>query len=269
MPDYEDCAFDTNLFGFKVGRIDLEEEDLKDDLIVDLRRAEGDGIKLLYLIGPKYGLNRHEELERLEDTFPGTLVDWKTFYSAPLSHWKDEEALRKDSTDSDEIKIIKWEREDCPEALHELSLAAGIYSRFKVDRRIPEKVFEGVYGGWIKNSINKSMADETFVAVHSGSGAQVGLITVKQKGHALVDIGLLAVSAQHRRKGISRKLLAQATLWARQCIGDIDGAKLQVVTQGTNHSACMAYVFCYTIVFPSFCVCDDVSLDLLLLVCIL
>ena len=78
--------------------------------------------------------------------------------------------------------MIRWEREDVPDTLRELSLAAGIYSRFKADEAVPQAVFEGVYGGWIKNSVNKSMADETFVAVHKGTGAEVGLVTVKKKG---------------------------------------------------------------------------------------
>ena len=45
---------------------------------------------LVYLISPRYGPSRHHELEKLEASFPGTLVDWKTLYSAPLTTWSAE-----------------------------------------------------------------------------------------------------------------------------------------------------------------------------------
>lgn len=240
MPEYEVCDFDTNLCGFKVGRIDLEEEDLQGDLRVDLRRAEQEGIKLLYLISPKYEVDRQQELEHLEASFPGTLVDWKTLYSAPLDHWSEAELL-KSLQEGGEVEIIRWDRDDCPHTLTQLSLDAGVYSRFKVDRMLPEKVYAGVFGGWIKNSINKKMANETFVAVHRESKKEIGLVTVKQKGPAMVDIGLLAVDSNHRRKGISRSLLCKAAQWSQERLKGISNARLQVVTQGANATACLAY----------------------------
>ena len=238
MPEWEACDFDTNLCGFKVGRIDLEEEHLREDLRIDLKNAEQAGIKLLYLISPKYDTSRHHELKRLEASFPGTLVDWKTLYSAPLDHWKEADLLLPEGG---EVEIVRWSSEDCPSTLTKLSLDAGVYSRFKVDRMLPDKVYAGVFGGWIKNSINKSMADETFVAIHRETKEEIGLVTVKQKGPAMVDIGLLAVNSNHRRKGISRSLLFKAVRWSQEKLKGIQNAKLQVVTQGANVTACLAY----------------------------
>ena len=57
--------------------------------------------------------------------------------------------------------------------------------------------------------MNKSIADDTFVAVHKETGVEVGLITVKKKGMNLIDIGLLAVSSNQRQKGIATMLLAE------------------------------------------------------------
>lgn len=240
MPAHEVCGFDTDLFGYPVGRIDLEHKDLTTDWRSDLKKARDDGMRLVYLISPKYEPERHRELELLEASFPGTLVDWKTLYSSPLTAWKVEDLSPKCEA-TDEIELVKWERTDVPDALRNLSLAAGIYSRFKVDGAIPEAVFEGVYGGWIKNSVNKSMADETFVAISKVTKEEVGLVTVKRKGELVIDIGLLAVSSSHRRKGISRMLLSRAALWAIEKVGHLSGSKLQVVTQGTNITACRAY----------------------------
>ena len=240
MASYEECVFDTNLFGYKVGRIDLNEEDLSGDWLGELKKARDDGMKLVYLVSPRYRPSRHHELELLEASLPGTLADWKTLYSSPLTTWSRDD-LRAKCAAREDIEVIRWEREDVPDTLTELSLAAGIYSRFKVDEAIPQAVYEGVYGGWIKNSVNKSMADDTFVAVLKETGVEVGLVTVKRKGEALIDIGLLAVSPKQRRKGISKMLLSRAALWAQERIGGAPGAKLQVVTQGTNLAACRAY----------------------------
>ena len=141
---------------------------------------------------------------------------------------------------SEEIEVVQWDRADCPATLLQLSLDSGLYSRFKVDRLIPESVFSGVYEGWIKNSINKSMADEVFVAVHKISKEEVGLITVKQRGPDRVDVGLLAVNSSHRRKGISRSLLSTAALWSNKKLEGVADTRLQVTTQGANEAACMA-----------------------------
>ncbi len=244
MPDYEECDFDTNLFGFKVARIDLEVGDLTEDwasnLRLDLRKAERNGVKLLYLVGPRFELSHQKELDRLEGCFPGVFVDWKTLYSAPLEKWSEDDLLMS-AKGSEEIEVVRWDRADCPATLLQLSLDSGLYSRFKVDRLIPESVFSGVYEGWIKNSINKSMADEVFVAVHKISKEEVGLITVKQRGPDRVDVGLLAVNSSHRRKGISRSLLSTAALWSNKKLEGVADTRLQVTTQGANEAACMAY----------------------------
>ena len=128
--------------------------------------------------------------------------------------------------------------------LRELALASGQYSRFKVDPVMPSSGYDQLFTAWIQNSINRTLAHETFVAVDLATGKHVGMITLKQKGEALVDVGLVAVAPTHRRKGVASMLLSKATLWAIDKIGHLTethNPTLQVVTQGANLAACKTY----------------------------
>jgi predicted GNAT family acetyltransferase len=93
----------------------------------------------------------------------------------------------------------------------------------------------------LNNSVNRSIADEVFVATDSKTNQDVGFITVKRKTDSLVNIGLLAVDSNFRRRGIARKLLARATLWANEVLNYEKTGILQVVTQGANKTACSCY----------------------------
>jgi predicted GNAT family acetyltransferase len=68
----------------------------------------------------------------------------------------------------------------------------------------------------------------------------VGFITVKAKSDH-VSIGLLAVSPQHRRKGIAQRLLSRAVMWGLEELGWRDDAFIEVITQGANDTACNLY----------------------------
>ena len=90
--------FDCGLFGFKVGRIDLESHDVKEDrglqsfsFIDELRTAEHDGYRLVYLLSPKYQDSNKAELSALEPHLPGVKADLKTTYIASMSSFNEEE----------------------------------------------------------------------------------------------------------------------------------------------------------------------------------
>ena len=97
-----------------------------------------------------------------------------------------------------------------------------------------------MFHAWLKNSINKSVADEVFVAYDSESQQEIGFITVKRK-QANVNIGLLSVHQNYRRLGVASSLLSRAALWALEPLGDLDDATMSVITQGTNSPACACY----------------------------
>jgi len=121
--------------------------------------------------------------------------------------------------------------------LEHLAVEAGIYSRFRVDPRIPKEKCADLYSRWIRNSTNRQLADAVLVARQSGK--IVGMVTVGVKNGA-GDIGLIATDASVRGNKLGSALVLAAQEWARK-----RGLKrAQVVTQGENTAACKLYEKC-------------------------
>lgn len=118
--------------------------------------------------------------------------------------------------------------------LNQLAFESGKHSRFKLDDRIDNRKFEELYELWVKNSINKSFADEVFVYLHETIIA--GFVSYK-----VVDdyatVGLIAVSKGYQGKGIGKELLYRVeNELLKKGINE-----LRIPTQEENHQACGFY----------------------------
>ncbi|MBI5576917.1 MAG: GNAT family N-acetyltransferase, partial [Deltaproteobacteria bacterium] len=121
--------------------------------------------------------------------------------------------------------------------LEALAIRAGTYSRFKADPRMPEGKCAELYKMWIRNSVNRNIADS--VLVIRGSGIIAGMVTLGEK-QGRGDIGLLAVATGMQGRNVGVSLVRAAQVWARG-----KGYRLaQVVTQGENVPACRLYEKC-------------------------
>ena len=121
--------------------------------------------------------------------------------------------------------------------MEKLAIQIGKYSRFGIDPRIPEDKLIDMYKRWIRNSVNRQIADAVFVAHQSGK--VVGMVTVGKKNER-GDIGLMAVDPGVRGGNLGVALVAVAQDWARR-----KGFRFaQVVTQGENIAACKLYEKC-------------------------
>jgi GNAT superfamily N-acetyltransferase len=176
---------------------------------------------------------------------PGEQVDIKTTFEASLLEF-DHSKICLSAFLNKNIQIkrhVPEGSEPVPSAkLRALAITSGVYSRFNIDSNIPKAGFEFMFERWITNSINRSIADEVFVAYENPatSGDEVGFITVKRNGSS-VNIGLLAVDEKHRRKGIAHSLLSRAVLWALEQVGGCPNPSINVVTQGANLPAVNCY----------------------------
>jgi predicted GNAT family acetyltransferase len=100
-----------------------------------------------------------------------------------------------------------------------------------------------MFSAWITNSVSRALADEVFIAYDSADAQcteELGFITVRRRGDT-VNIGLLAVSDAHRRRGIAKALLSRAVLWSMEEMGNHPNAVINVITQGENAPACACY----------------------------
>lgn len=205
-----------------------------------LRQAyQSSGTRLVYIYGPIQNTVNTVE-DRLQ--LPGAMVDNKTTYYAPLSHFSAESVVQKSFSVVSNIKICQLPRteSELTDDLRRLALLSGIWSRFKVDSNIPASAFEAMFEAWMRNSLNRSIADEIFVAKDTDTAEIVGFITVKLKG-LTTHIGLLSVADSHQRRGIASMLMNRAVLWCFEQTAWDPYAAVSVVTQGTNIPACKFY----------------------------
>jgi dTDP-4-amino-4,6-dideoxy-D-galactose acyltransferase len=121
-------------------------------------------------------------------------------------------------------------------ALLSLAVAAGAYSRFRLDPLIPAAKFVGLYETWMRRSATRELADAVVVAHRHDPQDLLGVVTlavVEDVGH----IGLLAVAPAARGHGLGRALLDGAHLRMRER----GAARARVVTQLANLPACRLY----------------------------
>jgi dTDP-4-amino-4,6-dideoxy-D-galactose acyltransferase len=231
--------WDSNHFGFPVGRIagDTSDDELKAALIQSRNRA----FRLIYwATAPD-----REAPPSLLSEFGGRLVDQKVTFARALGA-NDSQPI------SGGLTIVPCGQSEVSDELTDLAIAAGEYSRFAVDPRIPRDRFEELYRSWIARSVDGELAGTVLIArddaaagaakttsLPSSSPAAAplaGMITIKVTG-SVGNIGLIAVAESHRGRGIGSRLIAAAHGW----MIEHDACKSTVVTQAANVPACALY----------------------------
>lgn len=238
--------FDSNLFGFHVGRLILQ-DDTSESIGDELQQAySSKDIKLVYIICPTLENTRSFSTElSTHKSIPGYKVDVKTTYTARLSSFDKHKLVSLAYMGSIARAVA---HKPCSEnsispILRDLAISSGEWSRFRIDSGVPRIAFEKMFETWLINSLSRSIADEVFLAIDVATGAEIGFITVKlQPATNEVNIGLLSVLQTHRRMGVGSMLLSRAVLWAIEQIGGgAPDSFMSIVTQGANATACRTY----------------------------
>lgn len=133
--------------------------------------------------------------------------------------------------------ISEFQETEMTEKILSLALISGIYSRFRIDKNFINNEFERLYTEWVSNSINKTIACETLVAMEGSNF--IGITTLGEESD-YADIGLVAVDENHRGQGIGYDLIHTADNHAF----DRGFEKIKVVTQLKNNEACNLYKKC-------------------------
>lgn len=219
--NYIPLKWDSEFFGYPVARITgpLEDKKQLNDLESLFHQQHG---SLAYYSSQqpiKKDLIENSALEIL-------LVDKKTTFSKSIN-----------ATLSIHPSVQPYSFLMSKPKLIELALQSGIYSRFNVDAKIGRNKFEELYKIWINKSIDKSIAKEVLVYTFENNIA--GFVTVGEKNNR-GDIGIIAVDADYRGKGIGTALMQSAESW----LGQHNYKTMQVITQGDNTPACKLYQHC-------------------------
>lgn len=206
--------WDSHFFGWPVAKIaDISE----------LETLRQQGVRLVYWA------TTDAHSQAAATAAGGTLVDKKVTYQMDLRTIPTEQLQAG--------PVTEYTDATASNDLIDLSIQAGLYSRFKVDPKMDQKKFEKLYTLWIQKSCSHELAKAVLVIREQGKC--VAIVTVGEKnGHG--DIGLVAVDASQRGKGYGVALIRAAQAWFVQ-----QGyTSSQVVTQGDNVAACKLYEKC-------------------------
>ena len=210
----EQLNWDSHFFGIKIGKVRLDNPTFA-ELNLIKNKASKDSYLLLYLIAD----------EAIEVPSFVSLVDIKKTYQ------------RTTSLIQLNAPIAVYNADSPSPALIALALASGSHSRFKIDTHFPTGSFERLYKEWIVKSVNKQIADYTFV--YSMEATIAGFVTLKLEGsHG--SIGLLAVDEVYRGRGIGSALVH----YVLNFLHENNVNSCTVATQAHNSEACRLYERC-------------------------
>jgi dTDP-4-amino-4,6-dideoxy-D-galactose acyltransferase len=221
MPNtLEILEWDSNFFGYPVAKV-ITEKISADGLGSVINEAKDKGVKLLYVFADPADTVSVESANSAD----AKLVDQKITFNMKIDN---SAVITVDG------HIEEFEGNQPTEKLVDLSMQSGLYSRYKIDPGFKNNEFERLYLAWIENSVNKKIADHTFV--YKEDDQELGFVTLKIKNNT-GQIGLIAVDETSRGKSIGKKLVAAV-------VGKLiqkNIPELDVATQIDNADACNFY----------------------------
>lgn len=246
-PDFavQELDFDSKLFGFKVGRLNLatlgsssakgaglSPEDPEDVATRALATANDQGFRLVYIFGPvtKFDTQSTDGASQKvpkagsvdEVPLPGFRVDCKTTYSMSgslLESWRRDAALEVAAFEAQEnrpyrVETLRRTSDPPSPGLLKLAFDAGVWSRFKVDPLLSDANFEAMYTKIMENSINGTIADVVWVVYAAGTNKEIGFLTAKLKDGGKTGVAcFLVVAHEYRRHGIAKMLFYTMVNW--------------------------------------------------------
>lgn len=219
VAEYKLLDWDTRFFGFQTGLItgkNLSAKEL-DLILAEMKTA---GFRLVYY--PRLSLIENSVII---DRYKGLLADEKVTFV---------KTLPETVIPISDPQVISYTRPDISPELLELAWESGIYSRFHVDPNFKNNEYLHLYKTWIERSVSREIAKD--ILVYMDGPVVGGMITLGEK-NGRGDIGLVAVSASSRGKGIGKKLMAAA----EDAFYKMGYKQVQVVTQGINKPAMNLY----------------------------
>lgn len=219
---YEQLDWDSAFFNKKVYKINGALSDNLETLTI-IKELQNQQVDLVYYAS---NIPLTQTFIAYPTGYSITLVDKKvTYFKNIVGGYDVPDSIEAYKNDYPDNKLI------------ELAIESGIYSRFNIDPQIGRANFEEMYKTWIVNSVNKKIALEVLVSINQNTIA--GFVTLGEK-NARADIGIIAVDANFRGKGIGKSLMFAAENW----FNNNGYQHMQVVTQGDNAAACKLYESC-------------------------
>lgn len=206
--------WDSDLFGYEVGKIDF---DLIENLDYKRFFEEAQDYKLVYVFSKRKIKNSYFKL-----------VDEKVILTLSIK-----DTTVDDNAFKNKLELFKIGVDNIIE-LKELALKSGVFSRFYLDKNFTHNEYNKLYSLWIEKSIKGEISFNTILVKDIDI---LGFITVGKISKELSNIGLLSVLEEARGQGIGKALILEAILRSK-----LKGfSEIQVVTQKCNGPAMHLY----------------------------
>lgn len=211
----EELKWDSDFFGYRVGRIKLNHKKELD-------------LKKLKVAAREYRLVYVMSTEQLTEINNFKLVDSKVIFTKPLA--------QKEINTNGNNRIVEFDPEiHSYSQLKELALLSGISSRFQTDINFHKGEFQKLYTKWLDRSISKDIAFSVLIRLMEKK--VTGFVTLGSENKNVAQIGLIAVSEKFQGQKIGSALIKHC-----ESISVEKGfSYLNVATQKENHSAMKFY----------------------------
>jgi len=198
------AQWDSQFFSFPIGNVELPREYNKEQLETTLQEAHSK-FRLIFVSVSGEG---PDSLTLLGDQCP--------CYVRKLCFKKD---VPKNIAWKGEPRIRAYTSTFCTPALERLAVQSGTMTQFRQDPELAPH-FEQLFLTWINFAVTKELADSIWTCYEDGK--YLGLVTIRSAKQVNLAtgqmekegrIGMLAVDAEHRRKGIGTSLIGACDYW--------------------------------------------------------
>ncbi|AZQ59693.1 GNAT family N-acetyltransferase [Maribacter sp. MJ134] len=206
--------WDSLFFGYSIGKVFLD--DFDEHLLAKVK-VDSERFKLSYV-------------------FSNEKIDYKGFKHVDTKIIFKKENFQIPFEVSKSLSITSFDKDvhDSVE-LKNLALQSGKHSRFYVDEGFKNDEYDKLYSEWLSKSLKKKLAFQTLVALEEKK--IIGFVTIAKVNDETAEIGLLAVDAMTRGKGVGSQLINKAT----QLILELGYNSFLVATQEINIPAVKLY----------------------------
>ncbi len=215
--------WDSQFFGYKVGRILLEQSDLTSKTLIQLRHISRD-FRLIYVQVLPGGDTRNL-LEKFGCIYVGDKIDHVLDISKkPIKPY-----------DSGSKSTLQYGEITDRSELHKLALLSGIHSRYNIDPNFTNDEYNRLYICWIEKSLAE--AQKVPICLMKIGDQVVGFVSFSAIDIHSINIDLIAVEPKHRGQGIAEDMLNTVIHHAKE-----QGYKeIRISTQSANIPALSLY----------------------------
>jgi UDP-N-acetylglucosamine 2-epimerase (non-hydrolysing) len=214
-----ELKWDSDFFGYKVGKIYLKENTAID-------KSDIKDFRLIYIFDDGCDIKNYIQIEKLGAKLADTKMELEM---------KIEKKTHIDTNLDKKYRLVVLNKNDFNKETISLGIEAGKFSRFKKDINFKNNEFKKLYTKWVENSLNRVDFVEVYGIKYKSTA--IGMVSLKKISAKEITISLIAVNENFQNQGLGTVLVSQAVEFCKSEGFDT----LSVTTQEENINAMKFY----------------------------